>query len=343
MEAQALAIPPHIMINAESGRKKVAEIINGFGGRITPENYYSIIDEMRHFFGVTRYAADKRLREFGYKIPPLNRSARRFTYKRRADSGIVYDISFDRLVELFDEEKYTDYCRLLKTGRFIHADYRLCLNSDEYIEFDAVGVPHLTALARSNPSKCCIPFRIAPVKDPDLGTGAMATARPKQDINAAVPEPSPDLEERTAEFNTLTVETDAVAEMKFGEEMEYHRKHPVNTTFMEWAASSFVSEKRLKSLCKDPVRPKPEYNILLRAMLALHLGPWYTLPLIQKAKVDEPEDPKHQRAILVVLSCDYKRSVLEIHKILLGHNYRLIEPNMLKKNELDEKGDYLLK
>ena len=109
MEAQALAIPPHILINARSGREKVADIVRAYGGEITEDNYFEIIDELRSFFSVTKYAADKRLREFGYRIPRLSGSSRRFNYQHRAGSGIVYDISFDRLLELDDEEKYPDF------------------------------------------------------------------------------------------------------------------------------------------------------------------------------------------------------------------------------------------
>ena len=343
MEAQALAVPPHILINAESGRKKVEEIIRGFGGEITADNYFSIIDEMRDFFAVTRYAADKRLREFGYRIPRLDRSSRRFTYKKRADSGIEYEVSFDRMLELYDEEKYPDYCRLLQTGKFIHADFRLCLDSDEYIEYDALGIPHLTAYARSNPSQCCIAFRVTAARDPDLGSGAMAAARPKPEPISAIPEPSPDFQEANSKLNSTVDEAMELAKKGLGEEMDYHRRHPREVTFMAWSVMSFVAESRLKKLCKDPVRPKPEFKTFFRAMLALKLEPKFTLPLIKKAGVEMPDNPEHQMAVLNVLLTYFEHPVLEVHRLLYTRGYQLIETNMLKKNDLDERGELIAK
>ena len=340
MEAQALAIPPHILINAESGREKVSDIVNSYGGMITEDNYFPIIEEMRAFFSVTRYAADRRLREFGYRIPVIRGSSRHFTYQHRENSGIIYDISIDRLLELNDEEKYPDFAQRIRTGRYIYADSRLCLNTDEFIEFDAAGMPHLTGAALGKPASCCIPFRAVSGKDPDMGMGAMAASRPKAEPVLRVPEePSPNLEQDTASYESAMDIMEELKKKKLGEEMDYHRKHPVLVTYEQWSDRSFVSVDRLKKLCKDPVRPKPEYSTFLRSLLGLHLDPWFSIPLIQKAKVKEPDDADQKRAIDTVLYMFYKHPILEIHRILYRRGYQLIEPNELEKEGLNEMGE----
>ena len=94
MESQALALPPHLLINAAAGREKVTEIVLRCGG-LKPQNTNSILHELRDLFGVTLYAADRRLREFGYRVPaPARYTTRRFTYEPRPMGGIVYEVSF---------------------------------------------------------------------------------------------------------------------------------------------------------------------------------------------------------------------------------------------------------
>ena len=339
MEAQALAIPPHILINAQSGREKVADIVRAFGGRITEENYFEIIDEMRSFFSVTKYAADKRLREFGYRIPRLSGTSRRFNYLHHANSGTVYDISFDRLLELDDEEKYPEFAKRLKTGKYVYVDYRLCLNTHDYVEYDAAGMPHLTILARSNPAACCIPFKAVSIKDPDLGSGAMATSRPKAEHIDRVPkEPSPNLEDDMAAFNAELQIIEDFDAMTVGEEMRYHRTHPKEITFENWSQKSFVSEKRLKQFCKDPIKPKPEFRTFLRAVFGLQINGDLSIPLIEKANLVPPEDARHIRVIKLALKTFYNHPIIEIHQLLYLHGYQLIETSDLKKEKLNIEG-----
>ena len=341
MEAQALAIPPHILINDKSGKAKVADIVNAFGGQITEDNYFEIIDEMRSFFSVTKYAADKRLREFGYRIPKLTGSSRRFRYKNRANYGIVYDISFDRILELDDEEKYPDFTRRLRSGKYVYVDYRLCLNSHDYVEYDASGSPHLTILARSNPAECCIPFRAVPIKDPDLGSGAMATSRPKGEIIQRVPDPSPNLGADEAAFAAALKVVNDYEAMGVGEEMDHHRRfaHDKELSFENWSNKSFVSESRLKKFCKDPIRPRPEYRTFLRAVFGLQIDGELSLPLMGKAKLDKvPEEPDHLKVISLALKTYYNHPIVEIHQLLYQYGYQLIETRELEKEGLSLEG-----
>lgn len=339
MEAQALAIPPHILINARSGREKVADIVRAYGGEITEDNYFEIIDELRSFFSVTKYAADKRLREFGYRIPRLSGSSRRFNYQHRAGSGIVYDISFDRLLELDDEEKYPDFARRLSTGKYVYVDYRLCLNTRDYVEYDSAGMPHLTILARSNPAACCIPFKAVSVKDPDLGSGAMAASRPKAEPVVRVPEePSPNLQDDMAAFAADLKKINNYEAMTVGQEMNYHRTHPVEITYENWSHKSFVSERKLKQFCKDPIRPKPEFRTFLRAVFGLQIDGELSIPLIKKAKLTPPDDAEHVKVIKLALKTFYNHPIIEIHQLLYQYNYQLIETSELKKEGLNLQG-----
>ena len=339
MEAQALAIPPHILINGKSGRAKVADIVNGFGGQITEDNYFEIIDEMRSFFSVTKYAADKRLREFGYRIPKLNSSSRRFRYKRQSDYGVVYDISFDRLLELDDEEKYPDFARCLLSGKYVYVDYRLCLNSHDYIEYDSAGSPHLTVLARSNPSECCIPFKAVPIKDPDLGSGAMATSRPKGEIVQRVPGRTPTFDADVAKFEADLETANAYDAMGIGEKMNYHRTGQ-QLTFENWSNRSFVSVSKLKKFCKDPIKPRPEFRTFLRALFGLQIEGELSVPLMDNANLENvPDDPGLIRLIKLALKTFYTHPIIEIHQLFYRHKYQLIETRELEKEGLNLNGE----
>lgn len=339
MEAQALAIPPHILINAQSGRNKVADIVKAFGGVITEDNYFEIIEEMRSFFSVTKYAADKRLREFGYRIPRLTGASRRFNYQHRANFGIVYDISFDRLLELDDEEKYPDFARRISTGKYVYVDYRLCLNTPDYVEYDVTGIPHLTILARSSPAECCIPFKAVSNKDPDLGSGAMATSRPKAEPIDRVPEePSPNLEDDKAAFAADLQRINFYEAMGVGQEMNYHRTHPMEITYENWSHKSFVSERKLKQFCKDPIRPKPEFRTFVRAIFGLQIEGDLSLPLIKKAKLVPPDNVDHVKVIKLALKTYYSHPIVEIHQLLYSYGYQLIETSELKKEGLNIEG-----
>ena len=339
MESQALALPPHLLINWESGRKKVAEIVLRHGG-ITPQNISAILHELRDFFGVTLYAADRRLREFGYRVPAPARYARRFSYEPHPVGGIVYDIPLDRLAELTDEETHPAFLRLLETGGFILADFRLCMNRKEYIYYDAAGLPHLTPLAFHHPEACCYPFRLSPVRKQAVSSGAMA-AREQIGVfayDSDDPETIRKWGKQLLAFDTLAEEVKKVAGMPLGEEMSYHRRITANMTYDTWSAASVVSPRRLMSLCRDPVRPLPEYTTFLRAILGLKLVPAFSKPLLKKAKVDPPKSKEARHYIHLILSTGFMLPMLEIHRRLYDHGFALIEPGTLRENNYDERG-----
>ena len=340
MEAQALAITPHIQINAMSGREKVSDIVRVFGGKITADNYFAIIDEIRSFFAVTEYAADKRLREFGYRIPALSGSFRRFQYKRRPDSGIVYELSLDRLLELDDEQLYPDFTRQISMGNYVYVDYRLCLNTPDYVEVDAAGRPHLTILARSNPAGCCIPFRAVPAKEPDTESGDMAFSRIEAERLVPVSGlPLPVMEKNVALTEAELRNPSDFDAMSLGQEMDYLRTHPVEITWKSWSKRSFVSERKLRQYCRDPVKSPPEFRTFLRAIFSLQINGTLSISLIKKAGLEFPDTANQAKAIRLALKTLYIHPITEIHQLLTRYGFQLIKPGDLKKEEALSRRD----
>lgn len=331
IEAQTLAITPHIQINAMSGREKVSDIVRAFGGKITADNYFAIIDEIRSFFAVTEYAADKRLREFGYRIPALSGSFHRFQYKRRPDSGIVYELSLDRLLELDDEQLYPDFTRQISMGNYVYVDYRLCLNTPDYVEVDEAGRSHLTILARSNPAECCIPFRAVPVKEPDTESGDMAFSLIQAEQLVPVSDfPFPDMEKDVALPETEPVNTSDFGAMKVGQEMDFLRTHPEEITYESWSKRSFVSERKLRQFCRDPLKSRPEFRTFLRAIFGLKINGALSIPLIQKAGLEYPKDANPAKVIRLALKTLYNHPITEIHRLLTRYGFELIKPGDMK-------------
>lgn len=329
MEAQALVLTSHIQINARSGREKVADIVRAFGG-ITADNYFAIIDEIRSFFAVTDYAADKRLHEFGYR-PSLSGSPRRFQYKRRPDSGIVYELSLDRLLELNDEQLYPDFARQICTGCYVYVDDRLCLNTPDYVDADAVGRPHLTILARSNPAGCCIPFSFVPVKTPEPESGNMAFSlvQPEQLVPVS-DAPFPDVEKAVALPGTEPINTSDFDAMEVGQEMDYLRTHPVEISCESWSKRSLVSERKLRQFCRDPLKSRPEFRTFLRAIFGLKINGALSIPLIQKAGLEFPNDANQAKVIQLALNALYIHPITEIHRLLTRYGFELIKPRDMK-------------
>ena len=342
MEAQAQALPPHLLINGSSGRRKAAEILARHGGGRTEAEYRAAVEELREGFGVTRYAAGRRLREFGCLPPPDAQARRRFTYLPAPNPDTVYDISLPRLLQLMDETRYPDFCAALRSGHYLHAEQRICLNDTRYIRPDETGVPRLTEHARRHPEECCWPFRPEVPRDPDLRGGPMAAYRHKADPVFRIPEKDINLPEEKKKLEDQIALLDRLEKMPLGLEMDYHRIHS-DKTFQQWSDASYNPIGTLKGLCENPIRNMPKYRTFLRAVLGLQMIPFYSEPLMKKARLEPLRTEKEERLVALMLQLYYTYPILHIHKVFVLEGFQLIEENILARNGLNKWGEVVAK
>lgn len=331
MEAQARTIPSHIMLNSKTGKEKVDEIIEGYGG-LNEGNAYDIYREIRDFFGLSLHCVRKRLMDFGYTLPKTqnpNKQTTRFVYVEKKTpfqetEEIVYDISFDRIVTLNNPEKYPEFYKLLHSGNFIYADSRLCLSRENYIYFDSFGLPHLTEAAITSPESCCIPFKLSTPMPWELPVGAMASSSTGKPDPVEYPTTPGSALKEMDEYQAKLVIVTTIASREKGSALDFIRSEVAGKSYPEWEADSMVSKSKLKSMCTDPVRPKPKYNTFLCAMFGLKQEPYIINAMIKKWKYPDLEDLEQQSAVTVAIDSLYPYPITYIHEKLMGSGFKLI-------------------
>lgn len=167
MELQANAIAPHLLMPTKTFKVKLNELYQEYSinDNFNPLDYIErIISDLADFFGVTTYAARKKMIDIGYKtaqgalnwidgiyIRPYK------TKELNIKNDETYTISYkDVLSVLYNNAKIVEG---LMHGVYVFVENHVCINDTKYIEFDLFNNIQLTEYARNNIDECCIKFK----------------------------------------------------------------------------------------------------------------------------------------------------------------------------------------
>ncbi len=124
----------------------------------------SIIRNVAHHFGVTIYAARKRMKECGFfqKADAFvfidEGYIKPFAY---AKGSLAYDETFllstKQLERIYNNEKLRKH---LKNSKYLFVDNHLVFNAPKYIKRDSNGVLVMTDFALHHADKCCLKFKL---------------------------------------------------------------------------------------------------------------------------------------------------------------------------------------
>lgn len=168
MELQANAIAPYILMPDKTFKAKVEELYKSYGyfqERDSIDFIQSIIRELAEFFGVTVYAARKRMIDLGYEVAigaynwVDGNYVRPYRFKKGSlKSDETYTISYrDVLDVLFQDSSIVEG---LIFKNYVFVENHICINNDKYITKDLFGKLVLTEYARRHMDECCLKFKI---------------------------------------------------------------------------------------------------------------------------------------------------------------------------------------
>ncbi len=165
METQANAITRHIQMPQDETEEAILGCFDRIVGKPDWDDYRELIDCIKTKFGVSRYAAKKRILELGW-------SEVRGIYVYNV-TGYVED--YDVAINFPEDSTYTlslsdisdihaeceEFAALVHSGRFIYVDGHVVLNQEKYIVRDPLYhiVIGLTEYARHHMAECCLDFK----------------------------------------------------------------------------------------------------------------------------------------------------------------------------------------
>ena len=176
LEQQANGIAPYLLMPTKRFHKSLKKLIDktnalkAYDPLRTPEYF---IDQIAKEFGVTLYAAKKRLLQVGfeeaagaynwvgkYKIPS-------FSFKRGSlsdgESFIIRNKDLSAIVS-----NNPKIYKTLSKAEYVFVEHHLCLCSPKFVTKDRDGYLRLTEYARLHLDECCLKIKVTPKRPQEI-------------------------------------------------------------------------------------------------------------------------------------------------------------------------------
>ena len=307
MEWQANALAPRIQMPTKTAKPKFKQIL----ARLYKENpderkaviMQMAVEEIADFYQVSKTLAKIRVMDMGFPaegtfvymegcyFPP-------YIYDPKAlnkDESFVLDEK-NRIYLCYFNEKVADHIR---SGRFIYANFAVCINDPKYIDYSEVGVPFLTDYALEHMDECCLKFkrknRVSKEYDDSyykqcfLCKNVDAEDFVEADFNSE-DEDNQDVAERAEEMRKIGAAAKDLADQfdkmpgSFGKTLLFHMERK-DITVEELEGASGVSVRSIGTYRNDPTA-KPDFYTVIALCIGMKLHPSYTVDMIKKAGYD---------------------------------------------------------
>lgn len=166
MELQANAIAPHILMPYKTFKAKIEELYKGYKHFVDFDilTYIEgIIKELAEYFGVTIYAARKRMIDVGYDVAAgaLNwidgHYVRPYSFKSSSLSADeTYTVSYKDVINSLFSNPETAIGLIY--NNYVFVENHVCIDDPKYIKKDMFGNLVLTEYARWHIDECCLKF-----------------------------------------------------------------------------------------------------------------------------------------------------------------------------------------
>ena len=163
METQANSIARHIQMPRDETTDFIIDFIDRYDEEMNFDDYRELIDMVKNRFGVSRYAAKKRIIELGWtEVRGV------YTYcttgyvddheiESRLPADQTYTLPLRCIAQIFGESK--EFATLASSRRYIYIDGHMCRNDEKYVIKEYGVAFGLTEYAKQNMSECCISFK----------------------------------------------------------------------------------------------------------------------------------------------------------------------------------------
>ena len=298
--------------------------------------FEKVIDDLAHFFQVSRWAVKIRLMQLGYtEFEGIYKYVGKEyikSYTCEADAiqnNQTFTISFNNAC--FLNWKNEQFRELMDSGRYVYVDSHFCLNSEKYVKMLEPGVYQMTEYAYSHMDECCLVFdihykgkrSISPkdFNDYILYRGNLPELNIELDFSEHLIEIR-SLPEYTGQIFPEIMRIMATLPNHFCGTMRSHRdrKHCSQEKLVEHSGLSISTIARMETQ-HDNVN---KIENIVAVCIALKLYPDFSFDLIEKSNCRFNNQVPHHCAYKMILRNCYHLSLEEVNQLLLSMDVKTI-------------------
>ena len=319
METQANSIASHIQMPRDITTDAIIDFIDQYEEEMSFDNYRELIDHIKNKFGVSRYAAKKRIIELGWKEirGVYTYCTTGYVEDHEIEDSLpldhTYTVPLKCIAQIFGESK--EFSTLVCSKRYVYIDGHMCRNDGKYVIIDSGSIFGLTEYAKHHMAECCISFkRIYEKQNYSYTFGELN----KEDL-AIIVEYTLDAEQKEklrlamAERNTDSMNlSEKETKNPLGEAVKFHMKR-CGVTEDVLADRSGLG---ISTITKLRGGKKVKLETILAFSVALELERPFLLDLMNKANVNfDLRNPVHNM-YLTILELLPNANVFQINDFL---------------------------
>jgi len=334
MEIQANGLAPYILMPRESFEKHARSLFDHYHqfSKIGSNSVNLVIDELASIYGVTIYAARKRLIDLGFEraVGAYNwidgHYVRPYTFKSGTlASDETFTISYKDVYKKVISDKRV-FAEIFQNA-YVFVENHLCLNHPDFIEKDNSGDLRLSDYALNNMDECCVKFKYKTINgfsgDSNLGLISYLSRDVSKEIEfdleiSKTPKSKADatiFNQRYRKHTENTAEVlKAISGMNIGQIIEYLMKY-LDITITELEDDSGVSERTIRRYIKGD-NIVPTKRIVVAILRALNVSPRIYDYAVRQAGITFREGHPEDTALLNVLINMRGASVRDVNNFL---------------------------
>lgn len=335
MEIQANGIAPHVLMPKDKFKKATDNYI--YIESLVADDYWrAVIDDLARDFGVTRYAAKKRMLDLGYyQVGGVynyvdDGYVKDYFYK--SDSlieGETYAISRKDLNILIN--KSSELLGMLFGGGYVFVENHIVIDDEEYVIHSSDGV-RLTLYARKHLDECAIKFRVVSSSFNVKAKSFLAFCYLCRELipcltfelslaNNEKLESSEKLKKKRQYYNEAIneIRVGFITNKTFGSRLSFLMNY-AGITQQDLEDESGVPIRMIRRYINDGVMPQSINNVIALSV-ALNLPPKISSSFITSSGLAIPED-EYGTELLCVITTMYNCPIPYINKYLKSMGQR---------------------
>lgn len=345
MEIQANGLAPYLLMPRESFEKHAINLLKRHyhSNEIGSNDINLVIDELASTYGVTIYAARKRLIDLGFEeaVGAYNwidgRYVRPYTFKK---GSLAYNETFtisykDVYRKILSDVKIAS---LILHNQYVFVENHLCLNHPNFIEKNKNGDLILTYYALNHMDECCVKFKYKTIKgfsgDSNLGIMSYLSRDVSKELEFDLEISStPNFQEQDNLFKerykihneNVGEVLKAIAGMNFGQIVEYLMNY-LDIRINELEDESGISERTIRRYIKGE-NINPTKRSVVAILRALNIPPRICDYAFKQSGLTFRQGHAEDDALLIVMVNLRGASVQNVNNFLESVGFEPISKN----------------
>ena len=163
METQANSTAACIQMPRDITMDTIIDFIDRYKEEMTFDDHRELIDHVKNKFGVSRYAAKKRIIELGWTevrgvyVYCTTGYVEDHEIENDLPLDYTYTLPLHCIAEIFGNS--SEFATLISSRKYIYIDGHLCCNDEKYVIKEYGVAFGLTEYAKHHMSECCLSFK----------------------------------------------------------------------------------------------------------------------------------------------------------------------------------------